>query len=122
MNISVVIFLVAVVLLGIRGCLNAFNRPINKEWVLAYAMSYDDGIGNLPGSVCLHHHERSGRKTTYFTDNGFDGVLDHVRVDILGRGGKNERFDPNSPDWDEWVEKYHKVRQLATSGTPDPNS
>ncbi len=82
-----------------------------ETWVRAYAYEKDWDIG-LPGAVSIKAFRAWDEVEIVFVDFGFDGTLNEVRIPYKN----GEAIDPNSPDWNMWLERYEKVREWATTG------
>ena len=85
------------------------------SWVKVNAW---EKTGNDPGGIFFHVINHWGKGEVILVDHGYDGTIDKVKI-----VGCSQGFDPNSPNWEMWVERYYEARLWATTGKPpDPNT
>ena len=83
----------------------------SEPWICVYAYekTWDDG---MLGAISLKIFRAWGEVEIVFVDFGFNGTLDEVRIPHK----QLKEIDPDSPDWNIWLERYEKVREWATTG------
>jgi|GEM_PF-4503066 len=106
----IIAFISALIMLKLR---TQSEKQPPEPWVRAYAYAYEKDSGiKLPGVVALKAFKAWDEEEIVFVDFGFNGTLDGVRIPYKS----GEAIDPNSPDWEMWLERYYKVRDWATTG------